>query len=119
MIVPLVAVTVFFVAIALTPSSSSGSPVMMRTTTFSTDRATCPPGPGSASPGWCSTAHSGRAGSADLIATQFQMSFNAVIHLLQLIVLLGPMLGFLISYSACRTLQVSSKNDCCTASSRE
>ena len=45
------------------------------------------------------------AGSADLIATQFQLSFNAVIHVLQVLVLVGPVLGFLITYSACRTLQ--------------
>ena len=45
------------------------------------------------------------AGSADLIATQFQTSFNAVIHLMQLIVLVGPMLGFMISYAVCRALQ--------------
>jgi ubiquinol-cytochrome c reductase cytochrome b subunit len=45
------------------------------------------------------------AGSADLIATQFQVSFNTVIHVLQVIVLAGPVLGFLITYSACLTLR--------------
>jgi len=45
------------------------------------------------------------AGSADLIATQFHVSFNAVIHVLQVVVLLGPGVGFLIAYTACRTLQ--------------
>jgi ubiquinol-cytochrome c reductase cytochrome b subunit len=45
------------------------------------------------------------AGSADLIATQFHLSFNAVIHALQLIVLVGPGVGFLITHSACHTLQ--------------
>ena len=45
------------------------------------------------------------AGSADLIATQFQVSFNAVIHVLQVVVLAGPGVGFLIAYGVCRTLQ--------------
>ena len=46
------------------------------------------------------------AGSADLIATQFQLSFNAVIHVLQVIVLVGPVRrDFSITYTACRTLQ--------------
>ena len=33
------------------------------------------------------------AGSADLIATQFDVSFNAVIHVLQVVVLVGPGAG--------------------------
>jgi ubiquinol-cytochrome c reductase cytochrome b subunit len=45
------------------------------------------------------------AGSADLMATQFHLSFNAVIHVLQVVVLAGPGVGFLIAYTACRTLQ--------------
>jgi ubiquinol-cytochrome c reductase cytochrome b subunit len=45
------------------------------------------------------------AGSADLIATQFQLSFNVVIHTLQVVVLAGPGLGFLITYSVCCALQ--------------
>ena len=43
--------------------------------------------------------------SADLIATQFQLSFNTVIHVFQVIVVVGPGLGFLITYTVCRTLQ--------------
>lgn len=45
------------------------------------------------------------AGSADLIATEFRTSFNLVIHALQVVVILGPPVGFLIARSACRTLQ--------------
>ena len=33
------------------------------------------------------------AGSADLMATQFDVSFNAVIHVLQVVVLVGPGVG--------------------------
>jgi len=45
------------------------------------------------------------AGSADLIATQFQTSFNAVIQLMQITVLAGPMVGFGITYIVCGAIQ--------------
>jgi len=47
------------------------------------------------------------AASADLIATQFHLSFNAVIHVLQVVVLLGPGLGFFVAHTACRTLRAA------------
>ena len=43
--------------------------------------------------------------SADLVATQFQLSFNTVIHVLQVVVTVGPLVGFLVTYTACRGLQ--------------
>jgi ubiquinol-cytochrome c reductase cytochrome b subunit len=45
------------------------------------------------------------AGSADLMATEFQISFNMVIHLMQALVLADPLGGFLVAYTACRALQ--------------
>jgi ubiquinol-cytochrome c reductase cytochrome b subunit len=44
------------------------------------------------------------AGSADLIATEFAVSFNAVITMLQVILCLGPPLAFVITRLACGTV---------------
>lgn len=45
------------------------------------------------------------AGSADIIATQFDLSFNRVIFVLQIATLIGPLLGFWVTRTSCRTLQ--------------
>ena len=45
------------------------------------------------------------AGSADLIATQFQLSFNVVILAFQATVLVGPLIGFVLARAACLELQ--------------
>ena len=45
------------------------------------------------------------AGSADIIATQFDLSFNRVILMLQVETLIGPLLGFWVTRTSCRTLQ--------------
>lgn len=44
------------------------------------------------------------AGSADLIATEFALSFNAVIMALQVVIFVGPALAFVITRHVCRAL---------------
>ena len=44
------------------------------------------------------------AGSADLIATEFALSFNAVIMALQAMILVGPVLAFVITRHACHAV---------------
>ena len=44
------------------------------------------------------------AGSADLVATQFQVSFEGVIWALRGVVLLGPVVAFLVARQVCLTL---------------
>ncbi len=45
------------------------------------------------------------AGSADLLATQFVVSFEAVIWVLRVVVVLGPIVAFITARSACGTLR--------------
>lgn len=47
----------------------------------------------------------GRGGGADLIATEFAVSFNAVIATLQGVFLIGPALAFVITRMACGAAQ--------------
>jgi ubiquinol-cytochrome c reductase cytochrome b subunit len=45
------------------------------------------------------------SGSADLLATQFRLSFEGVIHTLQAVLLLGPVVAFAVTRRICRDLQ--------------
>jgi ubiquinol-cytochrome c reductase cytochrome b subunit len=45
------------------------------------------------------------AGSADLLATQFRLSFEGVILTLQVVLLLGPVAAFVLTRRICRGLQ--------------
>ena len=45
------------------------------------------------------------AGGADIIATQFDVSFNGVILVLQVTTLVGPLLGFWVTRASCLALQ--------------
>ena len=49
------------------------------------------------------------AGSADLIATQFAVSFESVIWLLRGVAVLGPPIGYLLTRQVCLTLQASDR----------
>lgn len=49
------------------------------------------------------------AGSADLVATQFRVSFEGVIWVLRGMVLLGPTVAYLIARRACLTLQAADR----------
>ena len=50
------------------------------------------------------------AGSADLIATQFQVSFESVIWLLRGVVVLGPPVAYLVTRQVCVTLQAHDRD---------
>jgi ubiquinol-cytochrome c reductase cytochrome b subunit len=45
------------------------------------------------------------AASADTIAVRFHLTFEGVLHTLQVLVLLGPVIGFLVTRSLCLALQ--------------
>ena len=49
------------------------------------------------------------AGSADLIATQFRVSFAGVIWLLRGVVLIGPLIGYLLTRQVCHALRASDR----------
>jgi ubiquinol-cytochrome c reductase cytochrome b subunit len=49
------------------------------------------------------------AGSADVIATQFRVSFEGVIWLLRAVVLLGPPLAYLLTRQICFALQIQDR----------
>ncbi|MET1004553.1 MAG: cytochrome b N-terminal domain-containing protein [Propionibacteriaceae bacterium] len=45
------------------------------------------------------------SGSADLLATTFQLSFEGVIHVLQVVLILGPVVALVVTRQVCFTLQ--------------
>jgi ubiquinol-cytochrome c reductase cytochrome b subunit len=47
------------------------------------------------------------AASADLIATQFAVSFEGVIHILRVVAVGGPVVAYLLAGQVCRTLQAA------------
>jgi ubiquinol-cytochrome c reductase cytochrome b subunit len=47
----------------------------------------------------------GLSGSADVLATQFGVSFEGVIWVLRVVVVVGPLIAFAVARTACRTLQ--------------
>ena len=88
-----------------TRSSRRGSPATSASTTSSTARATPPTRTAIGAAGVTFYAVLWAAASSDIIATHFKLTMEGVIHTLQALLFLGPLIAYFVTKRVCLALQ--------------